>query len=86
MTGYTKLVYIPFMPSNDTVPMTIRIPVSLLDQIDDVRRWAKLKRSAMAVVLIEEGLKRDSEFRNSGGKEVFLEQVVEGEEGDQDDQ
>lgn len=74
------------MPSNDTVPMTIRIPVSLLDQIDDVRRWAKLKRSAMAVVLIEEGLKRDSEFRNSGGKEVFLEQVVEGEEGDQDDQ
>ncbi len=71
------------MPSNDTVPMTIRIPLELLDKIDDARRWAKKKRSAMAVELIELGLQRDPEFRNSGKKEVFLEQVVEGKEGDQ---
>lgn len=73
------------MPSKDTVTMTIRIPEAMVAEIDDARRWAKLKRSAMAVELIRLGLLREPEVRNSGGKDVLVDSVVLGDNTEETD-
>lgn len=64
------------MPSKNTITMTIRIPEALVAQIDVFADVAECKRSAAAVRLIKRGLLRAPEVRNSGRKDVLVNDML----------